>query len=73
MDGVNNQRMGSRRKELTAPCMGSQERTPGCHDSCTRGYKAYKQELEALHQYQKANQSAGELYDPSAPVRRQYY
>lgn len=34
MDGMENSKMGSRRKELTAPCKGCKERFPGCHDGC---------------------------------------
>lgn len=76
MDGVNNKRMGSRRKELQAPCMKCEtehpgERHPGRHDHCGR-YKEFKEMREVLRNYEKQNESAGAVYDPLAPVRRRF-
>ena len=40
MEGLENSTMGSRRKELIAPCKGCLVRTPGCHDRCP-SYQAW--------------------------------
>lgn len=72
MYGVTNPKMGSRRKELVAPCMGCEEKHPGCHGGCDR-YKEYREGLSRLHLYEKKHEAAGEVKDPMAPSKRRYY
>lgn len=67
MDGLYNQRPGSHRRELVAPCKGCRERTPGCHDHCER-YAQYKGVVADKNAYMKRSQ--WDEYDPLAPKRR---
>ena len=71
MEGMDNQRTGSRRKDLIPPCKDCGERNPGCHDHCSR-YAEYKQRMEQVRAYMKRVEETGEYYDPMAPVRRRY-
>lgn len=50
MDGLENAKMGSKRKDLTAPCKGCQNRTPGCHDRCS-AYMEFKTVLAEKNEY----------------------
>lgn len=67
MDGMENSKMGSRRKELTAPCKGCKERFQGCHDGC-QGYKEFQAAVAEKNKYMK--RSRWDCYDPLAPKRR---
>ena len=67
MDGLENSKMGSRRKELIAPCKGCKERLPGCHDGCA-GYQEFKQRVIEKNRYMV--KSRWDCYDPQAPKRR---
>lgn len=50
MDGLENATMGSRRKELIAPCKGCLVRTPGCHDRCS-AYMEFKAVLAEKNEH----------------------
>lgn len=67
MEGLENSKIGSRRKELTAPCKGCQERVPGCHDRCGR-YGEFRATVVRKNEHMKAHQ--WEVYDPMEPKRR---
>lgn len=55
MDGLENSKIGSRRKELTAPCKGCQKRTPGCHDRCS-AYLEFKAAVSKKNEYLRRNE-----------------
>ena len=50
MDGLENAKMGSMRKELTAPCMGCERKTPGCYDKCS-SYEEFKAMVSKKNEY----------------------
>lgn len=68
MQGLENNRMGSRRKELIAPCKGCGKREPGCHDRC-EGYKEYCKVNEQRKAYELEH-CRETVWDPLAPKRR---
>lgn len=68
MDGMENKRMGSRRKELIAPCKGCEKRVPGCHDGC-EGYLEFRRQNEIKRRYE-AEYMSHSVYDPLAPKRK---
>lgn len=55
MDGLEHMTMGSRRKELTAPCKGCQKRRPGCHDQCS-DYLEFKAVVSQKNEYLRKNE-----------------
>lgn len=66
MDGLENMAMGSRRKEMVAPCKGCPRKTPGCHDQC-QAYKEFQVVVKQKNANLKANQ--WDVYDRMAPKR----
>lgn len=68
MDALDEQRMGSRRRDLIAPCFGCRERETGCHDRCI-GYAEFKGTLEVKRKYEEANKD-NIIYDKMAPKWR---
>lgn len=68
MDALDEQRIGSRRRDLIAPCFGCREREPGCHDRCIR-YAAFKGTLEVKRKYEEANKD-NIIYDKMEPKWR---
>ena len=50
MDGLENSTMGSRRKDLIAPCKGCQRKRPGCHDGCG-DYLEFKAVVSQKNEY----------------------
>ena len=68
MEGLDNKTMGSRRKELVAPCMGCQRRTPGCHGQCG-DYLEFKAILAGKNEYLRKHDRP--MWDRAAgPCRR---
>ena len=67
MEGMENSKMGSRRRDLMAPCKGCQERNPGCHDRCG-AYEKYRETVARKNENLKAHE--WNVYDPMAPKRR---
>lgn len=55
MDGLENMAMGSRRKELVAPCKGFPRKTPGCHDQCS-DYMEFKAVVSQKNEYLRKNE-----------------
>ena len=67
MEGLENSKMGSRRRDLTAPCKGCSQRYPGCHDRCGK-YGEFRATVARKNEDLKAHQ--WDVYDPMAPKRR---
>ena len=68
MEGLDNKTMGSRRKELVAPCMGCQRKRPGCHDGCS-DYLEFKEVISKKNEYLRKNERP--MWDRAAgPWRR---
>ena len=67
MEGMEFSKMGSRRKELTAPCKGCGERKPRCHDHCGK-YGEFRKVVEKKNKHMKAHK--WDMYDPMAQKRR---
>lgn len=69
MEGLENATMGSRRKELIAPCKGCLVRTPGCHDRCA-DYMEFKAVVSKKNEYLRKNERP--VWDRAAgPWRRE--
>ena len=69
MDGLENAKMGSKRKDLTAPCKGCQNRIPGCHDRCS-AYMEFKAVLAEKNEYLRKHERP--MWDMAAgPWRRE--
>lgn len=66
IDGLENPRCGSQRKDLIAPCLGCEKRNPGCHDKCEM-YLAFKERVEKKNRY--FNNTQWDIHDRQRPLR----
>ena len=67
IDGLENPRCGSQRKELIAPCLGCEKRNPGCHDKCEM-YLGFKERIAKKNKY--LNNSQWDVYDRQRPFKK---